>query len=90
MKDFISILAIILSTAGTILTLYVIKLIKTDRTADFSEVAAFLSKEADPTPAMRKKELYDPHNKKIMYRFKIGIALIVVGAILQIAVIVFF
>nr|DAW87763.1 MAG TPA: hypothetical protein [Bacteriophage sp.] len=90
LEHILSIFGIVFGTGGSILTLYTIKLIKVDSIAPFTEVAAYLSKDADPTPAIRRKKLYDPHNKKIMRRFKTGIAFIILGAILQIVSILFF
>jgi len=90
LKEILSIIAIILGAGGSILTLYTIKLIKVKDLDAFTAVGPSFSKNADPTPALRKRLLYDPHNKKMMCRFKFGIAFIILGALIQISIILFF
>ncbi|WP_337941448.1 hypothetical protein [Parabacteroides sp.] len=87
-RIILSILATVSGVIGTCFTIFSEKKrIRVDKTAPFCKPASLLSSEADPTPAIRREKLYDPHNKKMNIVLWIGIVLIIISAIIGIILI---
>lgn len=88
-KDILSIILPILGLIGTFLTIYADrKKIKEDPTAAFSDFASRLSSNIDPTPGIRQRKLYGPHNRRMSIIFGIGIFLIIIPVIIGIVLVI--
>ena len=87
-KNILLVIVLLFSTGGSLLILYSDrKRIKENPIAAFSKLESYLSKNADPTLAIRQKIIYAPHNKRMKIIFTIGIILFLSSMILGIILI---